>query len=188
MAKVLLKKQDPNKKTPIVEKPKVKLSLMTPAEGPHPDSVKMADNLLESSAYKGKTGLNPTDPRYNQRMIKLMDKHVVPTVMKHKEAADKYYNEQKVLNPEYQGSTAKELDAVTGGEGASHIYAHKVYQKNRAVFSPKKLPKLAETKQGQKVPSQPKFGGKAKGTEDLYVPDERLAESKKTPPVQLAKK
>lgn len=157
---------------------KLKLSVSTAPVVPSADSVKMAGTLLDKH-YAGKSGMGYNDTPLNKRVTKLVADHVVPTLVKNKEVADNYYNEQKTKNPEYPGSTASELDTVLGkGEGAKHIEAQKTLNKFHDSFSPKTAPKLASTEQGAKEHAPASFSNVSKSTtEDLYVPDQRLSQS-----------
>ncbi len=169
-----------------------KCSLQT-APGPSADSVKMAGTLLDSH-YAGKRASGYSDTPLNKRVTNLISQHVVPTVVKNKPAADKMYYDEKAKNPAYEGVPARDLDKVLGvGEGAKHIAAQKTLNKYHDSFSPKTAPNLVSTKQGSKEHAPASFSGVSKSTtEDLYVPDERLAKSNAmtpaTPKIGVPKK
>ena len=191
MAKMSLsvKNGDPKKKTPSEKSadsknasPKADVSL---SNKPSMDSVRVARQLLNSPAYKGKK-LDPTNASVGGRVKRLVRDHVRPMLDEGDTMSkmDSIYSANKAKDINYPGVSAREGDKVMEkGKAGKFIETHGTYQDYRKVFPLGSGGAFEGTPQPTVKYAPPSFGGGAGYEEELYVQDPKLkrkVEAKKT--------
>ena len=174
MADIKLVKVEGSDKKAIPAKQLVQLS------APPIDSLKYANDLIDKYTVRDAKGnikqFDTTDPTLaaNKKLAPAIQ-YLHGQIIKDKEKIDSAYNEAKMRNPDLQGWTARDIDAVVPGRGQHYMDHVNAYERFRA------LSKIKENPSKKIVFGPSSFGSTNTSTTiPLYSPDMGAATIKNT--------